>query len=155
MANVPPPLPPTTSPPAEEPKELTPEQRRLVIGIVIAAILIVVGIGVAVFFLVQPANAALTATIRDIFIIFLAVESLFIGLALIVLMIQIARLTNLLQHEIKPILQNTNDTINTVRTTAVFVSENLVDPVMKLNGYMAAIGKLFEIFSIFTEPKKK
>ncbi len=96
-------------------------------------------------------NPATTTVIRDIFIIFMAIESSFIGLALVILMIQVARLTNLLQHEIKPILQNTNDTITTVRSTAMFVSENLVDPVMKLNSYIAALGKLFELINVFTK----
>ena len=101
----------------------------------------------AVVWMASPGNAAATATIRDIFIILLALESLVIGLALVVLMIQIARLTNLLQHEIKPILENTNETVNTVRSTAIFVSENLVDPVIKLNGYIAGIAKIIDIFN--------
>jgi hypothetical protein len=130
---------------------MSPETRRLLIGIVVVVVLGIIGVIAAVIWMVSPGNAASTATIRDIFIIFLALESSFIGLALIVLMIQIARLTNLLQHEIKPILQNTNETINTVRTTAVFVSENLVDPVVKLNGYLAAVGKLFEMFNVLTK----
>lgn len=153
MTNVPPPPPPEAPPAPEPPKEMSPEMRRglaIAIGVGLVAI---IGVVVAVIWMVQPGNAGSTATIRDIFIIFLAVESSFIGLALIVLMIQIARLTNLLQHEIKPILQNTNETINTVRTTAVFVSENLVDPVMKLNGYLAAIGKFFEMINVVSKKK--
>jgi hypothetical protein len=148
MSNVPPPPPPSPIPTAE-PTELTPEQRRIIIGLVVGFVVIVVVLGVVVYLMVQ--NPAATTVIRDIFIIFMAVESLFIGLALVILMIQIARLTNLLQHEIKPILQNTNETVNTVRTTAIFVSENLVDPVMKLNGYVAALGKFFELINVFTK----
>ncbi|MEK7325379.1 MAG: hypothetical protein AAB217_09020, partial [Chloroflexota bacterium] len=71
-----------------------------------------------------------------------------IGFALVILMIQLARLTNLLQHEIKPILESTNETVNTVRGTAIFVSENIVDPVMKLNGYVAALSKFFELINL-------
>ena len=121
----------------------------MVIGGVIALIITIALLVVGVIFMVQ--NPDKTTVIRDIFIIFMAVESLFIGLALMVLMVQIARLTNLLQHEIKPILQNTNETINTVRGTAIFVSENLVDPVMKLNGYIAAIGKFFQLINVVTK----
>ena len=121
----------------------------MVIGGVIALIITIALLVVAVIFMVQ--NPDKTTVIRDIFIILMAVESLFIGLALMVLMVQIARLTNLLQHEIKPILQNTNETINTVRGTAIFVSENLVDPVMKLNSYIAAIGKFFELIKVITK----
>jgi len=118
-----------------------------IVGVLTLAV--VAGLIIAVYFMVQ--YPAATTVIRDIFIIFMALESLFIGVALIILMIQLARLTNLLQHEIKPILQNTNETVNTVRGTAVFISENLVDPVMKLNGYIAAIGKFFELINVVTK----
>lgn len=150
MSNVPPPPTPVT--PTPEP-ELTPEQRRAII------IIALVGVGllavVVLLVIWMSSNPVATALIRDIFIIFLAVESLFIGLAMTVLMVQLARLTNLLQHEIKPILENTNETVNTVRSTAIFVSENLVDPVMKLNSYVAAIGKFFELINVVTKKSKK
>ena len=142
MPTVPPP-----PPPAPDEASLTPEQRRYVILGVIILLLVIAGVVVAVYFMVQ--NPPATSVIRDIFIIFMAVESLFIGLTLVVLMVQLARLTNLLQHEIKPILESTNETVNTVRGTAIFVSENLVDPVMKLNSYVAALSKFFELMNIF------
>lgn len=123
---------------------LTPQQRKLVIAGLAIAALLVVGVVFAVSYMVR--NPAQTTVIRDIFLIFMAVESLFIGLALIILMIQLARLTNLLQHEIRPILESTSETVNTVRGTTVFVSENLVEPVMKLNGYLAAASKFLELF---------
>lgn len=142
MSNLPQPAPPT----APEPT-LTPEQRRLVIVGVFLLIFLIVGAVAAVYFMVS--NPAQTTVIRDIFIIFMAIESMFIGFALVILMIQLARLTNMLQHEIKPILENTNDTVNTVRGTAIFVSENLVEPVVKLNSYLAAFGKMLELMNLF------
>lgn len=151
MNNVPPSPPPVAPPAPEPPQEMSPETKRALIISGILGVVIVIAIIAAIVWMLQPGNATSTATIRDIFIIGLAFESLFIGMALIILMIQIARLTNLLQHEIKPILQNTNETINTVRTTATFVSENLVDPVMKLNGYLAAIGKFFELINVVSK----
>ena len=75
-----------------------------------------------------------TARVRDIFIIFMAFESLIIGVALVILIVQLALLTNLLQNEIKPIIDSTNETVNTVRGTATFLSDNLAEPVIKLNG---------------------
>jgi hypothetical protein len=146
MSESPPPAQLSTSRSTQPEASISPEVRRwLIIGGVIF-VLIAAGIFVAIYFMFQ--NPAATTVIRDIFIIFMALESLLIGFALFVLMIQIARLTNLLQHEIKPILENTNETINTVRSTAIFVSENLVDPVTKLNSYMAAIGKFFELINV-------
>jgi len=62
---------------------------------------------------------------------------------------QLAVLTNMLKHEIKPILESTNETVNAVRGTTLFVSENLVEPIMKLNGYVAGIVRMAEVISSF------
>ncbi len=122
----------------------TRKQRWIIIGIVAAIILVLAGIGVAIYFLLQPSSP--TGTIRDIFIIFMAFESLIIGGALIVLIIQVAGLINLLQNEVRPILQSTSETVNTLRGTTEFLSENLVEPVIKLNSYLAGLRKFFDLF---------
>ena len=121
-------------------------QRWIVTGIITGIILFLAGIVLAVFFLLQPSSP--TSTIRDIFIIFMAFESLIIGAALVVLIIQIASLINLFQNEVKPILQSTNETVNTLRGTTEFLSENLVEPVIKLNSYLAGLRKFFDMFGI-------
>ena len=76
----------------------------------------------------------------------MAFESLVIGAALVVLIVQVASLINLLQNEVKPILESTSDTVNTLRGTTEFLSENLVEPVIKLNSYVAGLRKIFGIF---------
>jgi hypothetical protein len=90
-------------------------------------------------------NPDKTETIRDIVIIFMAVESLLIGLVLIVLITQLARLTAMLQNEVKPILDSTNETINTLRGTTTFLSDNLVEPVVKVNSFVAAFRRAIEL----------
>jgi hypothetical protein len=122
------------------------KQRWIVAGIILAAILALAGIVVAIIALANHQQAA--ANVRDIFIIFMAFESLIIGAALVVLIIQIASLINLLQNEVKPILQSTSETVNTLRGTTEFLSENLVEPVIKLNSYLAGLRKLFSLFGI-------
>jgi prepilin signal peptidase PulO-like enzyme (type II secretory pathway) len=84
--------------------------------------------------------AAWVGLIRDLFIIVLALEGMFMGLALIVLILQIAALVNLLQSEIKPIVDNASETVTTVRGTAQFMSQNVVEPVIKFGAITAAIG---------------
>ena len=121
-------------------------QRWIVVGIVTLGLLFLVGIVFAIYGLLQ--NSETTANIRDIFIIFLAFESLLIGAALVVLIIQVASLINLLQNEIRPILEATNETVNTLRGTTTFLSENLVDPVIKLNSYLAGLRKFFDLFGL-------
>jgi hypothetical protein len=142
---------------AEFSQEISPEegaidraalrkQRWIITGIILLAILVLAGIVAAVIALAQHQEAA--ANVRDIFIIFMAFESLIIGAALVVLIIQIASLINLLQNEVKPILQSTSETVNTLRGTTEFLSENLVEPVIKLNSYLAGLRKLFSMFGI-------
>ena len=78
----------------------------------------------------------------------MAIESLFIGLALIILIIQIARLTNLIENEVKPILDSTNETVSNLRGTTKFLSDNLVEPVIKLNELMAVLQRLLDILKM-------
>jgi hypothetical protein len=122
----------------------TTASRGPLIGIVITAVVIV---GALIFGLVMllRADAATTSEIRDIFIIFMALESLVLGVAMVVLIVQLATLINLLQNDIKPILKSTNETVNTLRGTATFISNNLSEPVIKLNEYLAGIKKLLDI----------
>jgi hypothetical protein len=54
----------------------------------------------------------------------------------------------LLQNEIKPILQTTNETVNTLRGTTIFLSNNLVEPVIKLNEYLAGLKRLFDLIGL-------
>ena len=99
----------------------------------IALALIIAGI---VFLAQADTN---TEKIRDIFIIFMALETLIIGVALVILIIQLATLTNLLQNQVKPILDSTNETANTLKGTAKFLSDNLTEPIIKLNEYVAIL----------------
>ena len=125
-------------------------RQRWIIAGVIAGVVIVVALLVwAVVAL--SSNPAAAANVRDIFIIFMALESLLVGAALVVLIIQLASLINLLQNEVKPILKSTNETVNTLRGTSEFLSENLVEPVIKLNSYLAGLKKLFDLFGVKTK----
>lgn len=78
----------------------------------------------------------ISATIRDIAIIVIAFQSIVIGVLLGVLIWQIWRLVKLVQTEIKPIVEDTQETVNTVRGTTTFLSHNLVEPVVQSNRKM-------------------
>ncbi len=121
-------------------------QRWIIAAVILGALLLLAGIAFAIYYL--SSHAAAAANWRDIFIIFMAVESLIIGVALVILLIQLATLLNLLQNEIKPILRSTSETINTLRGTTEFLSENLVDPVIKLNSSIAGLRRLFSLFGV-------
>lgn len=141
-------LPPTPEEQARQ-SEAARQQRTMVIAAVIAIVALITLIVVAVWFLLQDGTP--TDRIRDIFLIFMALESLVIGVALIVLIIQLASLINLLQNEVRPILRATSETVNNLRGTAEFLGENVVEPVIKLNGYLAGMQRVLE----FMRPKQK
>ncbi len=120
--------------------------KRILIGVIVGVVIVLILLGVAIFFLLQPTTP--TDRIRDVFIIVVALESLVIGVALIVLITQLASLINLLQNEIRPILNATNETVNTLRGTAEFLGDNVVEPVIKLNGYLAGLYRMLELMGI-------
>jgi len=115
--------------------------------IVVITVLILAAITTAVYFLMN-ASPTTTSKIRDIFIIFMALEFGILGIALVVLLVQLAKLVNLLENEVKPIIASTSETINTLKGTTEFLSENLVNPVIKLNSYMAGFKKVFDLLKI-------
>jgi flagellar basal body-associated protein FliL len=127
-------------------KEAESRSKRILTFIIIGVVAVLVLLGVAIYFLLQPATP--TDRIRDVFIIVVALESLVIGVALIVLIVQLASLINLLQNEVRPILTATNETVNNLRGTAEFLGENVVEPVIKLNGYLAGMNRVIELMGI-------
>ncbi len=113
------------------------------IFILVAVVILAIIVGAIVLMLGSAPESV--GKIRDIFIIFLALESLIIGVVLTILVVQISLLINLLQNEIKPILTTTNETVNTLKGTTTFISNNLVAPVIKMNEYLAGLKKLIEL----------
>ncbi|MBT3322445.1 MAG: hypothetical protein HN392_09190 [Anaerolineae bacterium] len=122
------------------------DQRKMAVIAIFFVLLILGGVIGAVIALLNPSTP--TEKIRDIFIIFMAFESLVIGAALVILILQIASLMNLLQNEIKPILDATNETVHTLKGTTTFISENIAEPVIKLNTSLAGLQRVLEVLGI-------
>jgi hypothetical protein len=120
-----------------------PKSRTKIWVVVIS--LVVVALVVLGVVLLATADSATTTRVRDIFIIFMALESLVIGAALVILIVQLATLINLIQNEIRPILDNTNDTVNHLKGTTTFLGEQLVEPVIKLNSYLAGLKHVLDL----------
>ena len=147
---------PETNPqPQLTPEELAAQreserhQRVILIWVIVGVVTLLVLIGAGIYLLLRPETSGETVgKIRDVFLIVMALESLLIGFAVVVLMIQVASLINLLQNEVRPILKATNETVNTLRGTAEFLGENVVQPVIKLNGYLAGLQRVLELMGI-------
>lgn len=115
----------------------------VIFGIVLVVLAVTAGIVV-----LAGQSSEVTTKVRDIFIILLALEMFAIGTALIILIIQVAALTNLLQNEVKPILNSTTDTVNTLKGTVKFLSNNVSEPVIKLNQSLASLNRLLELLKL-------
>jgi hypothetical protein len=126
--------------PAKTSEPLTAEERAakrtqamLIGGAVAFLVLLVVAIVLMAKF------PAATEVVRDIAIVFVAVTTFLIGLAMLLLIFQIQVLIQVLRDEIQPLLHTVNDTASTVRGTTEFVSHNVVSPIIRLAGFTSAI----------------
>jgi len=79
------------------------------------------------------------AGIRDGAIVLLALESVVIGVLIALTLLQIRKLVRVLREEIMPLLKDAQETVSTVQGTTHFVSENLVNPLIKVQSYSAGV----------------
>jgi hypothetical protein len=138
-------LPPPTSQ-AQKDSRASRQRVWIAIGIIAAILLVLAGTIGLVIYLSNPNTP--TEQIRDVVIIFLALEFMVLGVAMVILVIQLATLINLLQNEVKPLLESTNDTVNTLRGTALFLSENLSEPVIRMNEYASGARRFAELIGL-------
>jgi hypothetical protein len=125
--------------------------RWVIISLVFLILVILVALAIAILGGISGSEGVASAfrVLRDFFIIVLALQGILISVALVVLILQITALINLLHSEIRPILDETRQTMATVRGTAQFVSRNVAQPVIRassaLAGARAFIGELIGI----------
>jgi len=127
----------------ETPGSLTPEERAakrtqaMIIGGAVGFLVLLV-----VAIVLMAKFPAATEVVRDIAIVFVAVMTFLIGLAMLLLIFQIQVLIQVLRDEIQPLLHTVNDTASTVRGTTEFVSHNVVSPIIKLAGFTSGVGRV-------------
>ena len=84
-------------------------------------------------------------SIRDLAIIFLALESIVTLTLLSILIWQIWRLIKMLQTEILPVIRDAQDTVSTVKGTTTFVSDNVVQPVVSTGSKVAGMRRTAQV----------
>jgi len=127
---------PSIQPPQLEQEKLVPT-KYVVGGVVIVTILTVLFIATIVF--LANNYAPTIEALRDIFVIILSLVSCLFGIIIVILTVMVVRLVNMIEFEIKPVLERTNETMMMVRGTTTFMSENIVKPATTASGYAAAI----------------
>ncbi len=134
-----------STPPAPEEKSSGFDPRRIVLigaGGLIGAVLLVFVLGIILAATNNETVATVVRVVRDVVIILLALEGILIVLALAILILQVARLINLLQTEVKPVLDNAQETVKTAQGTIEFVSSNVAEPIIKAQGFVAGAAVL-------------
>ena len=113
------------------------------VGVLVVVIVLLVAMCYLLF-----THAEATAVIRDISVIILALESIVVLLLLGVVIGMIWWLIQTLEKKITPILDatnktvsNVNETVNSVRGTATFMSDTVVSPVIRVVSYASGVKK--------------
>lgn len=110
-----------------------------------------IGIGVAVVLILIIAGFVLmiqggvTGVVRDIVIIFLAVESLVLVGLMVVLVIQMTLLVRMMRDEVRPLIASAQETVNSARGTTQFVSRKIVTPTANAAANVARVTRMFQV----------
>jgi hypothetical protein len=123
---------------------------QIVLGILLAVVLI--GLFIAGTIWLASSYAPTIETLRDILIIVLAIEFCLFGIVLMMLLVMVIRLVTMLEFEIKPILEKTNETVGTIRGTTTFVSQNVVRPMTKASAFVSGARAGWR--ALFGDPKR-
>jgi hypothetical protein len=145
----------STQPSVEYEAEQTNQREfipRLYVALGIIAVLVLAVLFILVVIWIAQNQAETVEALRDMMIIALALVSCIFGITLMLLFVMVVRLLNMLEFEIKPILEKTNETLGTVRGTTNFVSQNVVQPVTRASSYVAGFRKGIAV--LFGDPRK-
>ncbi len=133
----------------------------IAVGGLVAAI---VGFFVLALVLValNPLGAAdLIRYIRDVLITVFCLQGIVIVVAFGLLLVQIGRFVNLLRNETKPVTDQARETLTTVRTSSVFVSKTVAEPLIAARSWFSGLVMFLKVLlslralrSLMKKPEK-
>jgi len=110
-------------------------------GILGAVIAIIFGVGLLLAFSGELEITALRIQyFRNIFMVIIGLEGILIIGSIAVLIVQIARLVNMLKRDVKPVLTTAQETVNTAKGTVEFVGDNTVRPIIRTSAFLSGMG---------------
>ena len=86
-----------------------------------------------------------SATVRDIAIILVALEILIMNGLLVVLIWQVWRLVKMIGAEMKPVIKDSQETVGTVKGSAEFVSSSFISPLISTSSRLAGIVRSVQV----------
>lgn len=142
----------TTTEETEKTKSGWSFQRYMILAAIGLGVVILLPLIIGLIFAVvtDPEPTAIRfGMVRDIVIIILALQGVLIVVALTLLLLQVTRLISMIQNEIKPILEDAKDTVQTTKGTAEFVGKNVTEPIVTVGAFLTGTRVfLREIFGI-------
>ena len=90
--------------------------------------------------------------LRDVMIMLFALVSCSAVIVLVILLVAVIRLINMLQFEIKPLLEKTTETVSLIQGTTSFVGTHVVKPTIETTSFLAGVRKGF--VTLFGNPKR-
>ncbi|MFT5197178.1 MAG: hypothetical protein ACI9EW_001606 [Cellvibrionaceae bacterium] len=78
---------------------------------------------------------------RDVFIMLFALVSCSAVIVMVMMLVAIIRLINMIDYELRPILEKTNETVGLVKGTTHFVSKNVVQPAIRTTSFIAGVNR--------------
>lgn len=136
----------------------------IIIAIVapLAVMLIIILVAVLAALADVQGVAETVRMLRDLLMVFIALELGLIFLSVAVLLVQVARLLNVLTEEVQPLLETTQETVQTAQSTVQFAGRNVLNPVIDIASSAAAISVLFSglfglcrAYTRATKPKRE
>jgi hypothetical protein len=97
----------------------------------------------------------ISGIVRDLAIIVIAVQTFILNIFLVILIWQIWRLAKMMQTDVKPIIDDTQETVSTIRGTTTFMSANVVDPVIRTSSKFAGAKRTLQALAEGVRPDPK
>lgn len=113
------------------------------LGIIAAVTALVALLGFTIWFMISYPEV--TAAVRDILIIIIALGILALDILLIVLVWQIYKLLVFLTRELVPVVESLQETVGTVRGTATFMSDSVVNPAIGVVSKAAGVRRSLDV----------
>ncbi len=110
-----------------------------ILGVIGVIALCACGVWFSSRFVSSATLVNVSSSIRDVLLIVLAIESIFVGAFLLLMLWQLYQLIRLLRDEIIPLLNTTKDTVEHVKHTTTFVGQSVSAPLISAAGLVAGV----------------
>ncbi|MEM9774627.1 MAG: hypothetical protein AAF902_08615 [Chloroflexota bacterium] len=139
---------PTPRPDLEPQQRISP--RAIWISVITVSVLIIALIGFVIW--MAFAFPDRVEAMRDVFIMLFALVSCSAVVVMMMMLVAMIRLINMIDYELRPILEKTNETISMVQGTTNFVSKNVIQPAIETTSFIAGVRR--GIKTLFGDPRK-